>query len=147
MIALGCDHAGYELKHSIMERLSKDGIEFQDLGTYSKQSMDYPDIAFDVANAVAEGGYEFGILICGTGIGVSISANKVPGIRAALCSEPVSARLTKEHNDANIICLGARIIGDEMAWAILQAYMQAKFSGGKHSVRIGKISKGESRQV
>lgn len=145
MIALGCDHAGLELKQRIIEHLGADGRECKDLGTYSKQPADYPDIAFEVAGAVASGEYEFGILICGTGIGMSISANKVEGIRAALCSEPVSARLTKEHNDANIICLGARMIGDDMAWQIVKAYMQAEYLGGKHAVRVGKISERESR--
>lgn len=145
MIALGCDHAGLDLKQRIIEHLRADGRECKDMGIYSNEPADYPDIAFDVAEQVATGACSFGILICGTGIGMSVSANKVQGIRAALCSEPVSARLAREHNDANILCLGARMIGSEMAWEIVQAYMQAGFSGGKHGLRIGKISERESR--
>lgn len=145
MIAIGCDHAGLELKKCIMDHFAIKGQECKDFGAFSKESVDYPDIAYEVAEAVVSGQYEFGVLICGTGIGISIAANKVKGIRAALCNDPVSARLTKEHNDANIICMGARIIGEGTALAIIDAYTQAEFMGAQHSRRIAKISNRESR--
>lgn len=140
LVAIGCDHAGLELKKSILEHFSDNGIEWKDYGTFSKESVDYPDIAYDVARGVAAGEHEFGVLVCGTGIGMSIAANKVKGIRAAVCSEPVSARLTRQHNDANIICLGARMIGEGMAMEILHAYMEASFLGGRHIQRLAKLN-------
>lgn len=140
MIAMGSDHGGFELKELLKERLLADGYEVEDFGVHSTDMMNYPDIALPVARAVAKGGYEFGILICGTGIGVSIAANKVHGIRAALCGDCFSARMAKEHNDANIITLGARTLGRELAWEIVNAYMNAHYLAGIHAPRVQVLS-------
>jgi ribose 5-phosphate isomerase B len=139
MLALGCDHGGYELMQEVKAHLTKRGFEFKDFGCYSTDSVDYPEYAKKVAGAVAAGECELGILICGTGIGISLAANKVKGIRAAVCSEPVSARLTKQHNNANIICFGARIVGIELAKEIVDAYLDAEFEGGRHQTRVDMI--------
>jgi len=138
-IAIGCDHAAVDLKNEIAAYLREQGHEVTDFGTHDKTSVDYPVYGKLVAHAVADGTCEKGVLICGTGIGISIAANKVPGIRAAVCSEPVSARLTREHNDANIIAFGARIVGSEMAKAIVDAFFGASFQGGRHQHRVDLI--------
>jgi len=138
-IAIGCDHAAVELKNEIAEYLRGKGFEVQDFGTNSSESVDYPEYGKKVGHAVADGICDKGVLICGTGIGISIAANKVKGVRAAVCSEPVSARLTKEHNDANIIAFGARIVGSEMAKAIVDAFFDAEFQGGRHQRRVDMI--------
>ena len=138
-IAIGCDHGGFELKEELKKRLTEAGYTVADKGIETLHSVDYPDIAVKVAHTVTEGETECGILICGTGIGMSIAANKVRGIRAALCSDCYSARMTKEHNDANIITLGARTIGVELAWEIVKAYLGAEFQGGRHAKRVEKI--------
>ncbi|HBY19590.1 MAG: ribose 5-phosphate isomerase B [Clostridiales bacterium GWE2_32_10] len=124
MIAIGSDHAGFEIKKEIIKYLESKGIELYDCGAYEYNSEDdYPDFAYKVAEKVAVKECEFGVLICGTGIGVSIVANKVRGVRAAACSEPLSARLSREHNDANVIAFGARIVGIEMAKAIVDSFL------------------------
>lgn len=140
MIAIGCDHGGFELKESVIAHLKERGFEVKDFGTYDKNSVDYPDIASKVCPQVVSGNCEFGILICGTGIGISIAANKFKGIRAALCSDPYSAAKTKEHNNANVIALGGRVTGPDLANTIIDAYIDAKFEGGRHEGRINKIT-------
>ena len=140
MIALGCDHGGYNLICAIKKYLEEKGIEYKDFGTYSTESVDYPIYAYKVATAVANGEYEFGILCCGTGIGISIAANKVKGIRAAVCSEPYSARLTRQHNNANIIAFGARVVGDAMAEMIVDEFLSTEYEGGRHQKRIDMIT-------
>ncbi len=139
MIAIGSDHGGFELKNHIIKYLKEQGTELFDFGTYSEDSCDYPDIAEKVAKAVANGEYEKGILICGTGIGISIAANKVDGIRAALCGDVYSAKMTRKHNDANILCLGGRVTGRELAFMICDTFLSEEFEGGRHQNRIEKI--------
>ena len=139
MIAIGSDHGGYELKNHIIKHLEEKGIELNDVGCFSEDSVDYPDIAKAVGEAVASGECDRGILICGTGIGISIAANKIKGIRAALCSDVYSAKMTKEHNNANIICMGGRVIGRELAFMIVDTWLSAEFQGGRHQARIDKI--------
>jgi ribose 5-phosphate isomerase B len=139
MIALGSDHAGFELKEYIKEHLTQKGYAVLDCGTYSKDSCDYPICARDTALKVASGECEKGIIICGSGIGVSISANKIEGVRAALCSEPVSAALSREHNDANVLCMGERLIGKLMAIEVVDAFLNASFDGGRHGRRVDQI--------
>lgn len=144
-IALGCDHGGFHLKEEIIKHLKSKGIETKDFGTYSEDSCDYPDFALAVAEEVADKNFEFGILICGTGIGISISANKVPGIRAALCSDTFSAHATREHNNANILAMGARVVGTGLALDIVDSFLNAEFQGGRHENRINKISEIEKK--
>ena len=139
MIAIGCDHGGFELKNHVIKYLEDKGYEVKDYGTYSEDSVDYPDCAKPVCEAVMSGEAEKGILFCGTGIGISIAANKHKGIRAALCSDVYSAKMTKQHNDANIICMGGRVIGRELAFMIVDAWLETEFEGGRHSNRIAKI--------
>lgn len=139
MIALGSDHAAFKLKAAIMEHLKEKGIEFEDLGCDGTESVHYPIYGQKVAEAVAAGKYEYGIVVCGTGIGISLAANRVPGIRAAVCSEAYSARLTREHNNANIICFGARVIGEGVAASILDAFLSAEFVGGRHAERVAML--------
>ncbi|MGI5907832.1 MAG: ribose 5-phosphate isomerase B [Christensenellales bacterium] len=138
-IALGSDHGGFELKQNVMAHLEKKQIEFKDFGCYSSDSVDYPDLAVPVANAVLSGDYDLGILICGTGIGISISANKIRGIRCALCSDTFSAHATREHNDANILAMGGRVVGTGVALDIVDAFLGAAFEGGRHQRRIEKM--------
>ena len=135
MIAIGCDHAGFSLKTDIIAYLSQKHIHLMDMGC-GGEPADYPEIALSVANEVASGNCEFGILICGTGIGMSIAANKVNGIRACACSEPFSAKLSKQHNDSNVLCFGARVVGSELAKMIVDAWIDAEFEGGRHQGRI-----------
>ena len=139
-IALGNDHAAVELKQEILKYLQEKGHEVIDLGVNSNESCNYPEYGAAVGQAVVDGKADCGVLICGTGVGISIAANKVKGVRAAVCSEPVTARLVKEHNDANIIAFGARIVGNEMAKAIVDAYLGAEFLGGRHQTRVDMIS-------
>ena len=124
MIALGCDHGGYALMQEVIDYLEKQNIEYQNFGTYSEDSCDYPVYAKKVAHAVADGNCEKGILICGTGIGVSITANKIKGIRAALCGDCFSAKATREHNDANILAMGARVVGAGLALEIVKTFLE-----------------------
>ncbi len=135
MLAIGSDHGGFALKQEIMAHLSARGVEFKDFGTYTAASCDYPVYAKAVAQAVASGECERGILICGTGIGVSITANKVPGIRAALCGDCFSAKATREHNDANVLCMGARVVGGGLALLIVDTFLDTAFSGDERHVR------------
>ena len=145
MIALGCDHGGFALKEHIIDCLKNQGIEYKDFGCSCADSCDYPDFGAAAARAVAGGECEKGIVICTTGIGVSITANKVPGIRCALCSEPWSAEMTRRHNDANMLALGAGVVGPLMARQVVQAFLTHAFEGGRHQRRIDKISALESR--
>ncbi|QGG47094.1 ribose 5-phosphate isomerase B [Heliorestis convoluta] len=146
-IAIGSDHGGFQLKKEILAFFAaeqKAGTELgkaqlTDLGTYSEESVDYPDFGEAVARSVAQGQYQYGILVCGTGIGISIAANKVHGIRAALCTEPFSARMAREHNDANILALGERVTGPGLAREIVAAFFQTPFAGDRHARRIEKI--------
>lgn len=140
MIAIGCDHGGFELKKKIMAHLDARGLEYKDFGTYSDASCDYPIYGKAVAKAVASGEYERGIVICGTGIGISITANKVPGIRAALCTDCFMAEATRQHNDANILALGGRVVGDGLALKIVDTFLDTPFSEGeRHIRRIAQI--------
>ena len=140
IIAIGSDHGGYELKCLLAEHLKKQGYELRDFGCDSPASCDYPDIAHPLAKAVAAGECECGILICGTGIGMSMAANKEPGIRAALCGDVYSAKLTREHNDANVLTLGARVTGPGLAEMIVDTFLTTPFSNEeRHVRRIGKI--------
>ena len=140
-IAIGNDHTALEMKAAIKAHLEENGYEGLDLGTNSTDSCDYPVYGEKVGRAVVDGETDLGIAICGTGVGISIAANKVKGVRAAVCSEPVTARLVKEHNNANIIAFGARIVGSETAKAIVDAWLDAKFQGGRHQTRIDMIHK------
>lgn len=140
MIAIGSDHGGFALKKALIAHLEKRGFALKDYGTYSEASCDYPVYAKAVAQAVASGACERGILICGTGIGVSITANKVPGIRAALCGDCFSAEATRQHNDANILCLGARVVGEGLALKIADIFLDTPFSQDeRHIRRIAQI--------
>ena len=139
IIGLGADHGGFELKEYIKEYLVKKGYEVRDFGSYDGASVDYPDVAFEVCEAYNKGGFDAGILFCGTGIGISIAANKVPGIRCAHCTDSFSAKMAKQHNHANFISLGGRITGQCVAQEIVSAYLEASEEGGRHSVRVDKI--------
>lgn len=142
VIAIGCDHGGFELKQEIIKHLTKKGIDFEDFGCFSEASCDYTDYGKAVAEAVAAGEYEKGILICGTGIGISITANKIKGIRCALCSDCFSAEATREHNDANILALGGRVVGVGLALKIVDTFLNTPFSNEERHIR--RISKIES---
>lgn len=135
MIALGCDHGGLDLKNTVIDYLKLQNIEYKDYGTYTHDSCDYPVYGKAVAHAVADGECEKGIIICGTGIGISITANKVKGIRAALCHDVFSAKATREHNDANILAMGARVIGPGLAIEIVKAFLETDFSNDERHVR------------
>lgn len=140
MIAIGSDHGGYQLKKEVMEHLKSRGIEYMDCGAYSEESCDYPVYAKKVANAILEKQAELGILICGTGIGISITANKIKGIRAALCHDCFSAEATKSHNDANILAMGARVVGTGLALKIVDTFLDTPFSNDeRHIKRIQQI--------
>lgn len=138
-LAIGSDHGGVHLKEHIKKYLQDKGYEIEDFGTHGEESVDYPDFAAAVARAVAAGECERGILICGTGIGISIAANKIHGIRAALCGDAFSARMCREHNDANILCMGERVLGVGLAETIVDTYLSAAFQGGRHARRVQKI--------
>ncbi|ASW44065.1 ribose 5-phosphate isomerase B [Clostridium isatidis] len=144
-IALGSDHGGFELKETIKKFLLTEGYEIKDFGSNSTESCDYPDYALPVAEAVAKKEFDFGILVCGTGIGISIAANKVPGIRAALCSDTFSAHATREHNDANILTLGQRVVGEGLALDIVKTFLNTEFQGDRHQKRIDKITEIEKK--
>lgn len=140
-IAIGSDHGGYERKEVLKEYLIKKGHEVEDVGCHSTESVNYPDYGHAAAKKVASGDCKFGILICGSGIGIGIAANKVPGIRCAIVSEPYSASLARAHNDANMISLGARIIGEDMSKAVVKAFLDGEFEGGRHIQRVEAIEK------
>lgn len=139
MIALGCDHGGYGLMQDVIKHLKERGLEYKNYGCYSEESVDYPVYAKKVAHAVADGECERGILICGTGIGISITANKVPGIRAALCGDCFSAQATREHNDANILAMGARVTGPGLALKIVDTFLDTPFSNDERHIRRIKM--------
>lgn len=139
MIAIACDHGGYELKEAVKKHLEDSGYAVKDFGTHSLESCDYPDYAAPAAQAVASGACTSGILICTTGIGVSMVANKVHGIRCAVCSDLLSAALTRQHNNANMLAMGAGIIGKNLALAIVDTFLSTEFEGGRHQRRVDKV--------
>ena len=140
MIALACDHAALQLKEEIKKHLEQKGLQYKDFGTFTADSCDYPDFAYPAAKSVADGECDRGILVCGTGIGMSICANKVKGVRCALCGDCFSAEATRRHNDANILAMGARVIGVGLALKIVDAFLDTPFEGGRHQRRIDKIA-------
>lgn len=144
MIAIGCDHAGVEMKKAVIATLEEKGFEFRDLGT-DGEPCDYPVIAEKVCNEVLGGGCERGILICGTGIGMSIAANKIKGIRAALCSDSFSTKFTRLHNDSNIMCMGARVLGNGLACELAEIFLTTGFEGGRHQRRVDLITALENK--
>lgn len=139
MYAIGSDHGGYALKQEIMKHLSERGIAYRDYGTYSEESCDYPEYGEAVGRAVASGECERGIVVCGTGIGISIAANKVRGVRCALCGDCFSAQMAREHNDANVLALGARVLGTGLALKIVDTFLDSSFAGGRHERRVAKL--------
>lgn len=144
-IAIGSDHGGFELKEHIKKHLENNNHEVKDFGTFSNESVDYAKIALKVAEPIAKGEYERGILICGTGLGISIAANKVPGIRAAVVSECFSAKMTRKHNNSNILALGGRVTGPDLASEIVDTWMNTSFEGGRHERRINQIREIEEK--
>ncbi|NTW71660.1 MAG: ribose 5-phosphate isomerase B [Eubacteriaceae bacterium] len=144
-IALGSDHGGYDLKEIIKAYLEKNNYEVIDFGAFNKDSIDYPEIGEKVALAVKDGEAEKGIITCGTGLGISISANKVPGIRAALVSDTFSAKMSRAHNDANILALGGRVVGPDLALELVQTWLNTEFEGGRHGIRVDKIKNLETK--
>lgn len=145
-IAIGADHAGYVLKNDLAARLAQEGHDVLDLGTHSSHAVDYPDIAAAVATAIREDQADRGIVVCGSGAGVSIAANKFPGIRAAVCHDTYTAHQAVEHDDMNVLCLGARVIGPSLALDLVTAFLAARFSGeARHHRRLGKVLEIESR--
>lgn len=144
-VALGCDHAGYSLKGTILDYLAREGHEVLDEGTHSGESVDYPDFAERVALRVASGEAERGIVICATGIGVAMTANKVPGIRAAVCNDLYTARYSRLHNDANVLTFGSRVIGPGVASEIARLWLETPFEGGRHARRLNKLAEVEGR--
>ena len=139
IIALGCDHAAFELKEAVKAKMESEGHTIIDVGTDSTESVDYPKYGHAVGKAVASGEAERGIAICGSGIGISIACNKVPGIRAALCTSVEMAEMCRRHNNANVVCMGARMISQELAFDIIDTWMKTEFEGGKHLRRINEI--------
>ncbi len=139
-ITVGCDHAAFDLKKKVIAHLNERGVEVIDVGTNSTESCDYPNFARAVCKNVQNGVTELGILICGTGIGMSMAANKHRGIRAAVCSDTFSARLTREHNNANVLCFGERVVGMGLACELVDAFIDAEFEGGKHQRRVDMIT-------
>ena len=137
-ILIGSDHAGYDLKNQLAEVAADLGYEVQDVGTHSTESTDYPDYAHSVSAGVARG-EGLGLLVCGTGIGMSMTANRHKGVRAALCGDIFSARMAREHNDANVLCVGARVVGPGLATEILRTFLESSFEGGRHQRRVDKI--------
>ncbi|NMD38863.1 MAG: ribose 5-phosphate isomerase B [Christensenellaceae bacterium] len=140
MIAIGCDHVAVDMKNEIIEHLKAKGLEVKDFGTYSTERTHYPIYGLRVANAVVSGECEKGILICGTGVGISLAANKVKGIRAAVCSDCYTAKLSKVHNNSNILAFGARVVGIDLAKMIVDSWLDAEFEGGRHQIRIDMLA-------
>lgn len=145
MIAIGCDHGGYKLKEEIVAHLKANNVDFKDFGVYEEKSVDYPDIASVVCESILSGETECGILVCGTGIGISIAANKHKGIRAAVCSDEFSAKFTRLHNDANVLCLGGRVVGPGLACELVDIFLNTGFEGGRHAQRVQKITDIENK--
>ena len=146
-IIIGCDHAAFEMKEKIKQYLGSLGIETVDAGTDGTASVDYPDFGRKVAAAVSQGRYERGILLCGTGIGMSMVANRFPGVRAALCGDVFSAGMSRRHNDANVLVMGARVIGDALAFEIVKTWLETPFEGGRHQRRLDKFDRIEDIRV
>ena len=146
-VALGSDHVGYNLRHAIKEHLEKKGYEVVDYGTYEQVSVDYPDYALKVSLAITEGACDLGVLVCGTGLGISIAANKVKGIIAAPVSDTFSAEMARKHNNANILALGERVVGEGLALKIVDAFFEASFEGGRHASRVDKIIEIEKKYL
>lgn len=144
-IAIGCDHAGIVLKQAVLKHLEERDFEIIDVGTYSTESCDYPVYGYKVAELIKNGEAEAGVLICGTGVGISLAANKVKGIRAVVCSEPYTAKMARTHNDANIVSMGARVVGEGLAFDIVDAFFDAKFEGGRHQRRVDLLSRIEEK--
>ncbi len=143
-VALGCDHRGLVLKQAVIRLLGEMGYEFKDYGSFDTVSVDYPDIAVQVGRAVVSGLADYGVLVCSSGIGMSIAANKVKGVRAALCGDMLSARRARLHNDANVLCLGQDIIGEGLAMEIVKTFLSTSFEGGRHARRLGKVQEIEA---
>jgi len=139
-IAIAADHAGYEEKEKLKKTLDDLGVEYDDFGTVSTDSVDYPDFGYALGRAVANGSADFGIALCGSGVGISIAVNRNPAARCALVNEPVSAKLARQHNNANVIALGARLVGEDMAKACVHAFLEANYEGGRHERRVAKLS-------
>lgn len=139
-IVIGCDHTGVELKNQIIDHLKSKGFKTNDLGCFANEKCDYPDIAHAVCNEIVNKNSDYAVLICGTGIGVSMSANKIKGIRAALCGDYYSAKYTRLHNDANVLCMGARVIGAGVACEICDVFFSSDFEGGRHAARVDKLN-------
>jgi ribose 5-phosphate isomerase B len=144
-LAIASDHAGLALKQQLKTVLEKRGVRVEDLGTHEDRSCDYPDFAHALAAGIEQGRYTRGVLVCGSGIGMSIAANRHPGVRAALCTESYAARMARLHNDANVLCLGSRIVGAGVAEDILFAFLDTAFEGGRHAARVAKIDSGSGR--
>jgi ribose 5-phosphate isomerase B len=140
-VAVGCDHAGLRLKADLLEALRERGVEVDDVGTHDAASCDYPDYGHAVARRVELGQSELGLLVCGTGVGMAMAANRHPGVRAVVCSDTFSARMAREHNHANVLCVGERVVGPGLAREILFAFLDARFEGGRHERRVGKIER------
>ena len=145
-IAIGSDHRGYDVKRRIRSLLEQMGHEVLDFGPDSSESVDYPDFAFQVAQAVAEGRVERGVLVCGTGIGMCIAANKVKGVRAAPCHDSITAEMSRRHNDANVLCLSADLLGEELIERMVRIWLETPFEGGRHARRVEKITRFEASQ-
>lgn len=141
-LAIASDHAGFALKEQLKLALEQMGQRFEDLGTRDERSCDYPDFAHAVARGVAEGRFALGVLVCGTGLGMSMAANRHAGVRAALCTESFAARMARAHNDANVLCLGSRVVGAGVAQEILRAFLEGRFEGGRHAGRVAKLEPG-----
>ena len=140
MIGIGCDHGGLEHKNAVLEHLKSRGFDVKDFGIYEQVSVDYPEIALKVANSIVSGECELGILVCGTGIGISIAANKVKGVRCSLCTDVTMARLTRQHNDSNVLAMGARTTGVVTALDIVDAWLETEFEGGRHQRRVDLLN-------
>lgn len=147
MISLGCDHGGYKLKEAIKAYLLEKGIEVEDCGTYSEESVNYPDYAYKAASLVSTGKAEKGILVCSTGLGICMAASKVKGIRAATCTHEFMAEMTRKHNDANMLCLGQFIVGEQLAKNMVDIFLETEFEGGRHSTRVEGIAEIENREI
>ena len=145
-VSIGCDHAGYDLKDYLVAYMREKGIDVDDLGGFDREAIDYPVVGLRVGEAVAAGECDLGVLICGTGAGISITANKVPGVRAVVCSEPFTAVASRRHNNSNILALGARVVGDELAAMILDQWLATQFEDGeRHRRRVGLITEAEKK--
>ena len=145
MIAIGCDHTGIDLKPSVLEVLAEMGLPYKDFGTFTHDSVDYPVYGKLAAQAVASGECERGIILCGTGQGIGITANKVHGVRCCICSEPYSAKMGREHNDANMLAMGARVVGTELAKMIVRTFLTAEFQGDRHARRVALINEADDQ--